>query len=140
MVRLLPSLIVPPICPGLCSGISITCQGKNATIVTFIDLIAHVTVGLFLHFREITTGCFDSGSNSVEFASGKEQNKANRHAVSYIWMQLTVTPGHFVGGPASQCRQLQMFLTWNNGQTSKILAVLIPWHSSDNRSSVQGTT
>lgn len=28
-VLLLPSLIVPPICPGLCSGMSMTC-GKNS--------------------------------------------------------------------------------------------------------------
>ena len=31
IVRLFPSLIVPPICPGLCSGMSITCQDKNRT-------------------------------------------------------------------------------------------------------------
>lgn len=29
MVRLFPSLMVPPICPGLCSGISITCKGST---------------------------------------------------------------------------------------------------------------
>lgn len=31
MVLLFPSRIVPPICPGLCSGMSITCEVTNQT-------------------------------------------------------------------------------------------------------------
>lgn len=33
MVRLFPSLMVPPICPGLCSGMSITCKHSRGAIV-----------------------------------------------------------------------------------------------------------
>lgn len=32
MVRLLPSLMVPPIWPGLCSGMSITCRGETTSL------------------------------------------------------------------------------------------------------------
>ncbi len=40
MVLLFPNLMVPPICPGLCSGISITCQVKqeNQNLMHFSDL------------------------------------------------------------------------------------------------------
>lgn len=65
-VRLFPSLMVPPICPGLCSGMSITCgQSRNSQMA--------LRSGQRSVWVKRTTGCFDSGSNSVELAS--EQNR-----------------------------------------------------------------
>lgn len=72
MVRLLPSLIVPPICPGLCSGISITCKGPSLNLYS---RQVRLQQDYFWIYKELTTGCFESGSNSVELASKYKTGK-----------------------------------------------------------------
>jgi hypothetical protein len=83
MVLLLPSLMVPPICSGLCSGISIT-WGHKRTLDVETGLAQQKTLrrrtrSLWLVCvtespnTSRTTGCLDSGSNSVELASENGQ-------------------------------------------------------------------
>lgn len=65
MVRRFPSRMVPPICPGLCSGMSITCGHTPESQTLEVTLRSAQRSGQVLR----TTGCLDSGSNSVELAS-----------------------------------------------------------------------
>lgn len=47
-VRLFPSLMVPPICPGLCSGMSITC-GQSRNSQTALRSGSKVSLGQTYH-------------------------------------------------------------------------------------------
>lgn len=73
MVRLFPNLIVPPMFPGLCSGMSITCRDQIGWWASV--LIKWNTSTAWGGKWEPTTGCLVSGSNSVELASVNETPK-----------------------------------------------------------------
>lgn len=86
MVRLFPNLMVPPICPGLCSGMSITCGRRGSGSKNGSAVRSKVRV-------QRTTGCFDSGSNSVELASEQVRKKIN-----ILNLQLSTVVSDWSGG------------------------------------------
>lgn len=84
MVRLFPSLMVPPICPGLCSGISITCRGSTWKLWDMNTLLVWKQQSLFIMEQTLTTGCFSSGWNSVELASDGQKTKKSNYIYKYL--------------------------------------------------------
>lgn len=49
MVRRFPSLMVPPICPGLCSGMSITCGHTDSDLERTSAVGSEVAAGVTHH-------------------------------------------------------------------------------------------
>lgn len=76
-VRLFPKRMVPPICPGLCSGISITYKTKQP--IQFIPVQLTLDKDGAERERNLTTGYLDSGLNSVELASKNNKRATDQH-------------------------------------------------------------